>query len=310
MPPAEHPAPRHSAEGPLDGAAATPPPAKKRGALAWIILLALLAIALGVTGWFLYETMQRLEEAQQEIEHQRELIEKKETFSSAAQELQNTAARFDGLPFGTLVEPAHYASLIKRGWTHRWDGAALDRDTAAVRAVTAELQDALAAAETQHSTNATGTVYESLTDSLGHGFVATSLDTADAECGDDVWGCVSGDDPYTIHYDHSQTAAEPFMNDFLRTGLAYHEFAHVLQMTNPEPTEAALPAFGGDWETMADCYALTFLPGWTLQHTIWVSDFEYWEVSVGYGYTCDAAQQQVVRDWVAQLGYTHAPISQ
>ena len=51
------------------------------------------------------------------------------------------------------------------------------------------------------------------------------------------------------------------MNDWLRTGLAYHEYAHVLQFNNPEQTETAVESFGGDWETMADCYALTFLPG-------------------------------------------------
>ena len=61
---------------------------------------------------------------------------------------------------------------------------------------------------------------------------------------------------------------------------------------------------------MADCYALTFLPGWTLDHTIWVSSYQYWNVSVGYGYTCTPDQAQVVRDWVGQLGYKHQPISQ
>ncbi|MDO7880795.1 hypothetical protein [Antiquaquibacter soli] len=275
-----------------------------------MIAVVLLVIALIATGVFLYLALQRLEEARQEIEEQQELIDKKETFASAAEDLQATAAKFDGLPYATLVTPDYYASLIGRGWSHRWNGPALDKDTEDVKAATAELEDTLAAAEAQASSNATGTIFESLTDSLGSGFVATSLDTADAACEQDVWGCVSGEDPFTIHYDNAETAGQPYMNDFLRTGLAYHEYAHVLQMTNPEPTETAAEAFGGDWETMADCYALTYLPGWTLDHTIWVSDYEYWEVSVGYGYTCNADQAQVVRDWVSQLGYHHEPISQ
>ena len=141
--------------------------------------------------------------------------------------------------------------------------------------------------------------------------MTTSLNTADAACDDTTaWGCVAGVDPYTVHFDAAEMGAEPFMTDWIRTGVAYHEYAHVLQMTNPDPTDKAVESFGGDWETMADCYALTVLPGWTLDHTIWVSDYEYWEVSVGYGYTCNASQKQVIRDWIAEVGYTHKPISQ
>ena len=140
--------------------------------------------------------------------------------------------------------------------------------------------------------------------------VALNNPTADTACAQDVWGCVTSDEPFKIHYDESQTSAEPYMTDWLRTGLAYHEYAHVLQMTKPGPTATADKSFGGDWETMADCYALTYLPGWTLDHTIPISTYEWWEVSVGYGYTCDESQRQVIRDWVAALGYTHEPISQ
>ena len=138
----------------------------------------------------------------------------------------------------------------------------------------------------------------------------TSLEDADKRCEEDVWGCVVSDDPFTIHYDAAETNGEPYMSDWLRAGLVYHEYAHVLQMTNPRATTTAEKAFGGDWETMADCYALTYLSGWTLDHTIWVSDYEYWQVSMGYGYTCDETQRQVIRDWVAALGYQHEPIAQ
>lgn len=96
--------------------------------------------------------------------------------------------------------------------------------------------------------------------------------------------------------------AEPYMTDRIRTGVAYHEFAHVLQFTNPEPTATALEAFGGDAETMADCFALTFLDGWTLDSRVWDSDSSYWDVSIGYGVECDDAQKQVIRDWRASLG--------
>lgn len=278
--------------------------------MGWIITVILLGVALIATGVLLAITLIRLDEANLEIDHQRDLIDKKETFSLAATELMATAAQFDGLSYATIVDSVYYTSLIGRGWDHRWNGSSLDRDTQEVRTAAEELSSLLGAAQEEAAGNATGTHFESLTDQLGAGFVKTSLDTADAACAEDVWGCVDGEDPFTIHYDASQTGAEPYMSDWLRSGLAYHEYAHVLQMTNPDPTETAAAAFGGDWETMADCYALTSLPGWSLDHTIWTSSYEYWEVSVGYGYTCDESQRQVIRDWVGSLGYVHQPISQ
>lgn len=298
-----------------DGTA--PPAPKKRRRIGWIIAVILLALALIATGVILALSLFRLQQAgnliddqKQEIEEQQEIIEKKETFGAAASELMATAAQFDGLPYGDLVDTARITDVIESGWTDRWTGDLVDLHTEELRGITEELAAIQAGSQAQLASNASGTYYETLTDSLGSGYVTTSLDTADASCEDDVWGCVTGEEPMTIHYDNSQTGSEPYMNDFLRSGLAYHEYAHVLQFTNQEATEKAVESFGGDWETMADCYALTFLPGWTLDHTIYVSDFEYWEVSVGYGYTCDANQAQVVRDWVAGLGYKYAPISQ
>ncbi len=293
-----------------EAAPPSPPPPRRRRRVGWVITVVVLSLALVATGALLALALIRLDEANLEIDHQRDLIDKKETFSLAATELVATASQFDGVPYATIVDSAYHASLIGRGWDHRWHGDSLERDTQEVRRATEALAGILSAAQTEAASNATGTLFESLTDQLGTGFVKTSLDTADATCVDDVWGCVGGDDPFTIHYDASQTNGEPYMSDWLRTGLAYHEYAHVLQMTNPGPTETAAEAFGGDWETMADCYALTVLPGWSLDHRIWVSSYEYWDVSVGYGYTCDEGQRQVLRDWVASLGYVHEPITQ
>ncbi|CAN5388121.1 hypothetical protein BH10ACT7_BH10ACT7_00270 [soil metagenome] len=310
--PAEAPA-ESPGEAPAEPAEASPeqPTApKKPRRIGWIITVILLAVALIATGAVLAVSLIRLSEARQEIDRQGDLIEEKETFGAAASELMTTAKQLDGVPYAALVNTNLFESLIARGWDHRWNSEELQRDTLAVGQANDQLARIIAAAEAEAATNGTGTTFESLTDQLGGGYVKTSLDTADSECEEDVWGCVAGDDPFTIHYDASETNGEPFMSDWLRTGLAYHEYAHVLQMTNPVPTKTAEEAFGGDWETMADCYALTYLPGWTLDHTIPISAYEWWEVSVGYGYTCDEAQRQVIRDWVAALGYTHEPISQ
>lgn len=289
-------------------------PKRRVGVIVAISLLsaAVLAIGVGLTVVLLQldRALTVIDEQQQKLEEQRDLIDQKETFSQAAQELMTTAAQLDGVPFATLVDTNYIRTLIERGWTHRWIPNVLDQDIKDVREETAELSELVSAAADQRASNGSGTFFENVTDSLGSGYVTTSLDTVQATCSSDAWGCVNSTEPLVIHYDNANTQAAPYMNDWLRTGLAYHEYAHVLQFTNPEQTADALNAFNGDAETMADCYALTYLDGWVLDHTIWTSAFEYWEVSLGYGYTCNSSERQVIRDWVGSLGYQHEPISQ
>lgn len=302
-------------EQPAGISAAPPaPPKRRRGVLVSVILLSIALIATGAVLTYalleLDKALVLIDEQLEQIDEQRELIDKKETFGSAAQELMSTAAQLDGVPFATLVDTRYYTSLIERGWRHRWDAFSLDHDIAEVRTASGELAGIITAAQEEASSNTSGTFFETKTDQLGMGYVATVLNSADSMCEKDVWGCVNGDDPFTIHYDHAETRGEPYMTDWLRTGLVFHEYAHVLQFTNPGPTATAAEAFGGDWETMADCYALTYLTNWTLDHTIWVSSYEYWEVSVGYGYTCTSAEKAVIREWIDAIGYTYEPISQ
>ena len=90
----------------------------------------------------------------------------------------------------------------------------------------------------------------------------------------------------------------------------------MLQFTNFDETEKAVEAFVPDataaapeYEIMADCFALTYLDGWAVEQTVWVSEYEYWELT-GYGYTCTAAQKQTVRDWYAAIAFTPWTISQ
>jgi len=303
---------------PADPPQATQPeplPKKKRswGKIVTIILLALAligALVLFALAFLkLEEANTRIDEQDRQIEEQQELIEKKETFGAAMEELIETARRFDGVRMTEIVPYDQYQNAATRAWSHRWEPDALDNDIEAVKTATAELQTLLDGAAAEASSNTTGTAYESTTDQLGLGFVTSVVEDADTLCESDVLACVLHDDPYTVHFDAGDNGVE-YMTDWLRTGIAYHEFAHVLQMTNPGPTETAAASFGGDWETMADCFALTYLPGWTLDHTIWVSSFQYWEVSIGYGYTCDAPQMQVIRDWYEPLGFSATPISQ
>ena len=296
-----------------EAVATTTRPRLPRRARVWIgILAAALVIALGAVTFQLVTHLQAtslIEQQQRELEEQRELIDRKETFGAAMQTLLQTASALDGVPLEALLPMNQYQAMVNRAWTQRWKPEAVDREITAARTATADLEAAIAAAETERTTNVSGTAYEAITDELGRGFVVSLLGDADTLCESDVLACVSSDDPLTVHFD-ARDYGLPYMTDWLRTGIASHEFAHVLQFANPKLTERALEAFGGDYEAHADCFALTFLDGWTLDHTIWVSSFEYYEVSMGYGYTCTAEQMQGVRDWYAELGITAPTISQ
>jgi hypothetical protein len=296
----------------------TPPPAEKRpkrsrkGLIPIILLSIALATALAVLAYGYIQLTNAntlIEQQDRELQDQRDLIDKKETFSAAMQSLQSKAAEFDGILLAAIVPVEEYEILASKAWAHRWEAAQLDGDIADAKAAETTLTDLQTAATTQATTNTTGTTNETVIDGLGGGYVASVIDDADTLCETDVLACVLSNDPYTVHFDAAD-ATLPYMNDWLRTGLAYHEFAHSLQLTNPVPTAVALESFGGDSETMADCFALTYLDGWTLDHKIYVSSFEYWQVSIGYGYTCNDTQKQVVRDWYGQLGYHPSPISQ
>ena len=243
-----------------------------------------------------------------EIEEQQDLIDKKETFGAAMEILLDTAESFAGVKTASVVPFERFETVAASAWTHRWDAATLTRDITTVENETAGLTELLATAGIEATTNGTGSVYETITDQLGRGFVTTLVDDARALCGD-VLACVFSGDPYAVHFD-AAASGEPHMNDFLRTGVAYHEMAHVLQFTNPEPTKIAVAAFGGDVETMADCFALTYLDGWSLNHRVYINRYEYWIVDIGYGYTCNDAQKQVIRDWYEPLGFQVTPISQ
>jgi hypothetical protein len=306
-----------TADGPLNVPEAVPeakrPRRRSRGGLIAIILLSVAltaAAAVLVVGYLqLTDANDLIEEQNRELDEQRKLIDQKETFGAAMEALLDTEAKFDGMLIPTIVPVDQHELLASRGWAHRWKPDELTADIAAVQSAASELEDLLIAADAQKGTNSSGTTNEAVIDSLGAGFVTSVIDDADTLCEKDVSGCVVWDDPYTVHFDAADSSA-PYMNDRLRTGLAYHEFAHVLQIANPKETEVAAESFGGDIETMADCFALTYFDGWTLDSRVWVSSFEYWDVSMGYGYACNEAQRQVVRDWYSQLGFQSGPISQ
>lgn len=244
---------------------------------------------------------QQITDQQRRIDEQNELIDRKEQFGAAMADLYETVEPLVGLPYATLVPWARVDEFATHAWIHRWNADALARDVADVEAFATDLAARSDAAQAQAAANASGTPWESTLDSLGRGWVSMAVDEGGTPCGADALACVSDADPFTVRV-NGATRTDPTMTDWIRTGIAYHEYAHVLQFTNPAATQTALAAFAGDPETMADCYALTFLDGWSLDHDVPIDESSYWQVSVGYGYTCDGGQRQVIRDWVDGLG--------
>ncbi|ODT39188.1 MAG: hypothetical protein BGO45_01890 [Microbacterium sp. 71-36] len=302
---------------PAEQAAPLPPSAGGRRPRASVVVLAVLltvfvaAVGLGFL-WLatqlqeartqIDDQRQQIDDQQQRLDEQQEMIDRKEQFGAAMNDLYATVDPLVGLPYATIVPWYRVEDLADRAWIHRRNPAALDQDVADLRRLTSEISVHSAAVAAQAASNASGTAWEATLDSLGRGWVSTVFEDA-TPCGATALACVSGAEPFTVHV-RAGSRTDPTMTDWIRTGAAYHEYAHVLQFTNPQPTDDALASFGGDVETMADCYALTFLDGWSLDHEVAIDAYSYYEVNVGYGYTCDANQRQVIRDWVGRLGVT------
>lgn len=204
--------------------------------------MTLLSLALLGVGALTILTFMRLDEANTVIDHQNDLIDEKQKFSAAMGTLLSTAEGFEGVRVGALVPQDSFDLLAARAWNDRRELSGMAQVTADVNATTADLEKVLADARAQAAKNSSHSKYESVLDKLGAGFVTTAIDNADKLCQADVLGCVTSEDPYTVHIDKSDTKL-PFMTDFIRTGLTYHEFAHVLQYTHPEETDVALDAF-------------------------------------------------------------------
>jgi len=246
---------------------------------------------------------------QRELEEQRAQLDRKEQFGAAMQELYATIDPLVGLPYASLVPWSEVEAFARSAWAHRESVVTMERDIADVERFTTKLAGRVEAARSAAATNATGSPWEATLDTLGRGWVSMAYDDSNRPCGLEAMACVSSADPFVVHVS-SDTRDDSTLTDWIRTGVAYHEYAHVLQFTNPEATASALTAFAGDVETMADCYALTVLDGWTLDHEVPIDSSSFWRVSVGYGYTCDDAQRQVIRDWVGSLGLQKRTVSQ
>lgn len=252
---------------------------------------------------------QQIQQQDDQISELNDLLDEKQQFGAAMGDFLDTARALDGAPMAALVPMDEAQGLAHAAWTSRRVGSAVASHTTRVRELTESVRAAQLAADLERASNTTGTVSEQLLDEIGSGYARLDLGGADDLCRADVVGCVSSDDPYVVHLD-PQNLSHPSMDDWSRRFVTYHEFAHVLQFTNPVATEAVQAAFEGDVEFMADCYALRQLDAWSLSRRVWETSSTYWESELGYGRVCDTAQRQVIDDWLSQIGVRLGPISQ
>ncbi|WP_053351683.1 variant leucine-rich repeat-containing protein [Leucobacter musarum] len=165
----------------------------------------------------------------------------------------------------------------------------------------AELEQSVAAAEARRS-NASGSLTEGIVDAAGNGFIDVQYDAVTAclsepRPGKENIGCVLAAQPLTVHLLPEAEVGSEWMNLMLVT----HELAHVYQRADDQGAEdysgayndlLAQGLFQGSKEVMADCYALTYYDQWSLSNG---------SESLGYGYVCDAAERQAIRDWAVNL---------
>ncbi|MBN9606787.1 MAG: hypothetical protein J0G30_09270 [Actinomycetales bacterium] len=277
-----------------------------------IVLAVLLAAAAGVGVWLflqLNDANDTIDQQQDEIGELNDLIDGKEEFGAAMQGLMDTARTLDGAPLADLVPIDDYTELAHLGWVHRRTPTALAADTARAESYRSDLEQLAGAVQAERDANTTGSYAEGVLDAASGGYASLVFDDASAVCQREALGCVTGDQHRTIHLD-AAGFAHPSMDDWGARLVTLHEYAHVLQFSNPDATDAAAGAFGDDWEFMADCYALTEMDSWTLDHRVWESSYAYWDVSYGYGRVCDASQRDVIRTWVAETGFHYHPVSQ
>lgn len=294
------------------GAYAPSPPRRRRGRGILIALGVVLGVVVvAALAWLVVTVVQlqdvirqqteRIEEQDDEISDLNDLLDDRDVYAAAMDEYRQTVLSVEGLPMAAVVPVDEAQQLRDQAWKNRRTPGALARTSESVEELTASIVELRTQAETERATNASGTLMEGVLDDVGRGFVRVSFDMADVGCGADALGCVSSADPYVVHLDRPGLF-HPAMDDWSRRFIALHEFAHVMQFTNPDPTATAEESFGGDWEFMADCYALRELDAWSLERRVWVSPYEYWDSELGYGRVCDSAQRDVIGTWLGELG--------
>ncbi|MDQ0645940.1 hypothetical protein QFZ53_000136 [Microbacterium natoriense] len=311
-----YPAPSSSAQYyPISGGRPVPPPRRRNGVGCWLAgcgcltLAGIFMVVLFVLGGLgsLSSSSGEGEGVPQQQSDAAAIAEQLAAYDAELATIRSLAVALDGNPAAPLV--------LDENWLSYLDSQATAPNLTLTEAknivsmtvdVRTELEQSIATAE-QRRSNASGSVSERLVDEAGNGYIDITWDAAQA-CGSpdggDDWetaGCVTGGNALTVHL----VPDAEFRSDWsLRMSVA-HELAHVYQFADAarfddqhSDADRLLEQglFTGSDEAMADCYALTYYGAWALSDGI---------EEVGYGYVCNEAERQAIRDWAASL---HAPM--
>lgn len=213
------------------------------------------------------------------------------------------AAQLEGNPVAPLVlqlgKSDRLDARIAEGTTNPFQVEDFVEEATALREA---LETRVLDAESRRG-NASGTISEEIVDAAGDGFInitwdaSTQCSTSQSE-GRKTAGCTSGD-PLSVHI-------LPENELFGEIGVritTLHELAHLYQNAEVEMYQAQGQSkimdlkdqgyFEGSGEKLADCYALTYTNTWTLS---------YEQGSIGYGYVCNEAERQAIREWAREIG--------
>src|SRR5690606_11089962 len=214
------------------------------------------------------------------------------------------AAQLEGNPVAPLVTDVRGFRLLEKasaGEINKFQAERLAQEAQQLRETLQQrIEDAAA-----RRGNSSGSVTEELVDAAGDGFIDIGWDaatscTASERPNKTTVGCTSND-PLGVHI---LPEAKMFGELFSRMTVL-HELAHLYQNADLDQREdlhdnsvaGALieqGMFEGSSEKFADCYALTYLDEWTLSND---------QGSVGYGYVCNEAERQAIREWAAELNF-------
>ncbi|MFD5213609.1 hypothetical protein [Microbacterium sp. NPDC058345] len=223
-------------------------------------------------------------------------------FESEREAYDALAAQLDGNPAAPLVlKQDVFRRLEERAEDPNLTEFSAETLAQQARQLREQVQQSIAAAETRRG-NSSGTLTEDIVDKAGAGFIDIRWDAASAcpVSGEEGWrtsACVTKEDSLTVHL----LPEKEYSSDWEKRMLVVHELAHVYQRADgarfedrhgraDELVDQGL--FEGDFEKMADCYALTYHDQWSLSRG---------NLEIGYGYVCGEAERQAIREWAADV---------
>ncbi len=250
--------------------------------------------------------VENLEQQNKDLEQQnsemKTNLDNKETFGQLSLSYVEKLQSFNGLPVKDRLgkNVARYNNLVQEAYQYREDPYMMEVVIGDAQSELDSLEELRVKYENERNTNATGSAYESGTDSISGGITTVVWYTnGEDKCGEsegsDAAACVWSNSPDLVYVNTDQfnrlgNEAGTRFRDYYYNGVVWHEFAHVMQFYNSETTAGYLGYFDNDREKMADCYADAF----------YSRDFS----SYAYNLGCNNDQIAKVQEWAGAVKFT------